>query len=493
MNTYIILGEVPFEHTGASFDENAPQVERLEAQFKKLFAAYKPSRADIPGTYGFPAYGMHVEQEDAGFGKLVKQLDVLAKQSKPSCAVALRQFPTYQEALRAHFIQPKYYSFQVDDGADNKSMMLCDECSFPKLKSIPKPFLVTKAALKKYEIFHAEASVVIVRPRVLKLFQDAIPGQFTHGDVAVAKTKTTGDDRLFWVRPNAYIGNCIRIIEGKQNCPRCNQETLRWVGSMDRQINHVGPGVFDDRLRCTSYEKQNCDFALLNDLAVGRWPAVVMSGALLGHLEANKVTGLLPLKKDTEIACVFSQAGELPLEASPRSLGTTEVSAAKATAERTSLEAARKRAALLKDLPWDFDTDGHIYFHLSTPEFVVMDPMTGEEDDGGPYKVKNYKKPGVYKLPVSAIQEADGRGVAVDSGTLAFVDNAFLASWIDSYEWKQARTKKALIDVAYHQKVAEEIGSRFGICTPPPRKFKSAFRGDGFYKVDASKLSFVSS
>ena len=134
-----------------------------------------------------------------------------------------------------------------------------------------------------------------------------------------------------------------------------------------------------------------------------------------------------------------------------------------------------------------------MYFYLTTPELMVVDPMTWEEDVGGPYRINNFTKPGVYRLPVSAIKNECGekRGVAVDSATLLFVDNAFFAELQDSYEWDKATASDGASDWNYHDKVAELIGNRFGICTPPPKQFKSKFQGDGLYGIDSKQINKV--
>ena len=127
---------------------------------------------------------------------------------------------------------------------------------------------------------------------------------------------------------------------------------------------------------------------------------------------------------------------------------------------------------------------------ISAPAFVVLDPMTAEEDSGGPYLIKNFKGAGLYRLPVSAIRstENEKRGVAVDSATLLFVDNSFLSDLLQEYEWDKAISKNGDYDWKYHQQIAEGIGTRFGICSTPPKEFKSEFIGDGFYTVDVKGI-----
>jgi hypothetical protein len=230
---------------------------------------------------------------------------------------------------------------------------------------------------------------------------------------------------------------------------------------------------------------------LIPDDSGKSWPTIIMSGALLAHLKANDVKGIVASTKSLEPRCVFSQKGEPTLEPKARTFaGTT--SPAKQKQDKAQLQQARQTTSLLKDVPWDCTHDGYVYFHLSTPEFIVLDPMTVEEDSGGPYVIKDFKGPGLYRLPVSAIKtaEEEKRGVAVDSATLLFVDNLYLDSLLDAYEWEKAMSNGAP-DWNYHQHIAEEVGTRFGICTPPPDKFKSAFIGDGFYKIVPKSVKLV--
>jgi len=216
-----------------------------------------------------------------------------------------------------------------------------------------------------------------------------------------------------------------------------------------------------------------------------------MSGALMEYLRINGVKGLCSHSKSLNPQCLFSEKGEPTLEPQARVIGAT---AQKPKQKDPKLiEAARKETVSLKDVPWDCEQDGHVYFHLSTPQFVVLDPMTWEEDSEGPYEVKNFSGSGLYRLPVAAIKEAreDKRGVAVDSATLMFVDNALYPDFVESFEWDKANTKSGDPDWNYHQQIAEQIGTRFGVCSTPPAKYKSQFTGDGFYTVDAKRIRKV--
>ena len=120
----------------------------------------------------------------------------------------------------------------------------------------------------------------------------------------------------------------------------------------------------------------------------------------------------------------------------------------------------------------------------------MLDPMTWETDDSGPPRVKAFKKPGLYRMPVTAIRSADEEsgGVAVDSATLLLIDGAFFADLQEAYDWDKAAGSNGELNAKYHQALAEQIGTRFGLCTTPPAKFKRAFIGDGYYTLDPNQI-----
>jgi hypothetical protein len=255
--------------------------------------------------------------------------------------------------------------------------------------------------------------------------------------------------------------------------------------------NASGPGLLDERFRVEHFGSGKSDIAWVGNLNTGDWPTLVLSGALLRFLEANGVKGFVPFRKDPEIECVFSRKGEPTLAPQPRTFNGPVETLNTGKPDIARLMEARRLTASLRDLPWDCSSDGLVYFHLSTPQFVVLDPMTGEEDDQGPYKVRAFKGPGVYALPVAAIRRGRGRGVAVDSATLVFVDNAFYPEFRERYEWDKAITKRGGFRVSYHEELAEEAGTRFGVCSTPPTKFKSDFDGDGYWTIDVKAIRRV--
>jgi hypothetical protein len=188
--------------------------------------------------------------------------------------------------------------------------------------------------------------------------------------------------------------------------------------------------------------------------------------------------------------CYISEAGEptmLAADVKPFAPATAAAAKPKAAAAAS----AEKPADAFAKVPWDFDKDGYVYFQLTSPKLILLDPMTWEQCSGGPYKVKKYKKPGLYRLHASAVRAADGadgRGVAVDSATLLLIDDAAFADLQDVYSWDDSNPYSTAGQRKYHAKLAADIGSRFGVCTTPPKKFKSEFIGDGEYTIDAGLI-----
>jgi hypothetical protein len=491
MKCYLITGEIPWK---LCFEKDQPHLKKMEAALFELFKEYEPRPGNIDGAYRYPVFELSVPADHEPFQKLLSEFSKIAKETEPPCAIVLREFPTAGEVSRARFTLPGFYERDVDEVSTfellNPTMVLCQQCHFPSLASIPDPFLVNKSVLKKYDVFEAAAGMLVVRPRVLELLKEAIGGQFDFGNAMVAKSKIkpTGDDRLFWVRPKETIGARIRLLRADRPCPACKRiKPGGWYGSTEDFVNISGPGVVDERIRVTHFGTGTADLALIDNSAIGSFPTLAMSGALMTYLEASGVKGFVPYKK-YPVDCVFSAKGEATLNPQPRTFGASVV-AKPAAMDARARAAGRQLAASLKDLPWDCSKDGHIYFHLSTSSFVVLDPMTGEEDDEGPYTVKNFKGPGVYRLPVKAIKHARKRGVAVDSASLVFVDNAFFPEFIEQYSWDKSHGPGGEFDLAYHQSIAEAVGTRFGICSPPPHKFKSDFAGDGNYTVDVKAVA----
>jgi len=496
MNIRFTLGSSPFSSTN-SFQE--ARLKKVQALFFEHFGDRKPRPGDPTGTYGFPAFEFDAPVDDPDTAKAISEFGKLVKKLKPSSVAVVRQTLTTEEGRRARFLEPyhlgnEYVADAPDNSPLNPSMFLCAQCNAPNLDHVPDPLLVNRSVLKSHDFFHTGQALVVVRPHVLDLLKKAVGDQIRYGraELAKAKGKSENPGPLFWVRPTKSIGTRIRVYPAKnsRSCEACKR--TYYFGGLDDSVNEAGPGLFDDCLRAENFGPAKLNIALLPERRqFGRlWPEVVMSAALLLHLKENGVKGIVPFTNQWPPQAVFSGKGEPTLEPEVRLIGGTKPKSHKAAKPAKSSEANRKLVASLRNIPWDCDKDGFVYFHLSSPSFVVLEPMTGEEDSGGPYTVKNFKKPGLYRMPVSAIKwaEDEERGVAVDSGSLLFVDNEFLPALIEEYDWDKAHTKSGAFNPAYHQEVAEKIGSRFGLCSVPPKRFKSEFQGDGFYRIDATQI-----
>ena len=341
--------------------------------------------------------------------------------------------------------------------------------------------------------------MLVVKARVFKLLQAAIGDQIETGEAVIAKSneKLAGDDRVYWVRPKTMlVDRSMRVFP--KRCRVCSRPLQSRVGWPAEFVNSCGSGLSVGSSQLESFGSTESDFVVLDNY-FGEiyedgtpnwyWP-MLMSGALLAHLKANEVTGFAVSTSQDPPSCYFSASGELAFEPEVRTFGTVAASAEVEREDAVRIEAGRNAVAALKDVQWDCDKDGYVYLHLTTPEVMVLDPMTWEEDSDGPYRVPNFKKPGLYRLPVKAIKDAEGkkRGVAVDSATLLLVDNAFFSELQDHYDWDKATKSNGSIDPKYHNEIAAKIGSRFGVCSAPSAKFKSEFVGDGLYTIDAKKI-----
>jgi hypothetical protein len=505
MRVQITLAEVPWKHC---FGKAPPHLKKFEPAFLDLLADYHPKPvANATGGYGYPTFELTAEPGDSRLNALLEELGSMAKRAKPRKAVAVWRQLNPEESKRARFLKPYYFSSFVDEDTSRRPLNpfseMCWYCSRamlegghnPDFSRLSAPFLVNKSALKNSEVFHTRVGLIVVRKRVLDLLQKTIGDQIICGEAAIAKSteQPKGDDRLYWVQPKAVIGKKVWLIRGSKKCPKCKRSFSELAHGVGDEVNQTGPGLRYQCYRVECFGTGKADIAWADESAVSLWPKLLMSGALLEFLRANDVNGIVAYTRQLPPEWVHSEKGELALEPQIRTLGS--VTKKPKQKDQALLKAARKETAKLKDVPWDCEKDGHVYFHLSTPQFIVLDPMTWEEDSEGPYTVKNFTGPGLYRLPVAAIKEAkeDGRGVAVDSATLMFVDNAFYPDFVEAYDWDKANTKSGASDWKYHQQVAEQVGTRFGVCSTPPAKFKSQFIGDGFYTVDVQRITEVTS
>jgi hypothetical protein len=501
MQIRITLGKLPWTH---NFDERLPYLERLHARLMDLFSPYAPKllKGVVEGSHGYPTHEMVVPPDDLPFEKLVNQFDMEVKKHKPRIGGFFTANPTLDEAKRARFIEPLLFGDSVDLDSNGRPLnpprrVLCEACKFPDITCVPAPLVVSKAVLKKQEVFRVSTGMLVVRPRVMKLLHDAIGTQIESGEAIITNSKERGirDDSLFWVRPKEMIGDRVLKKLGGQ-CPVCKRFLKRGIMAANDHVNRHESGLFDMREWVEHFGDSDSDFALLAGyngwIEDGKphwyWP-IVMSGALVAHLKANGVTGIAASTSQSQPECFFSKQRPT-IELELRTFGAAADVVKVVRKDKVRIEDSRKLVTSFDGVPWDCDKEGYIYLYLTTPEFMVLDPMTWEEDSGGPYRVPKFRKPGLYRLHVKAIKDADGkkRGVAVDSATLLLVDNASFAKLQDHYDWSNAVKANGSYDWKYHDEVVAKIGSRFAICSAPPKKFKSEFVGDGFYTIDTKAI-----
>ena len=502
MRFRITLGKLPWEWRSDS-KVHLPPLKKTHGRLLELFAPYGPKllTGTVRGSYGYPTHELSAPADDAKIESLTRQFDKEIKSTKPAIAGFFFAIPTQEEVKRARFLEPLFFGHAIDEDDEPlnpPARILCNTCKFPDITRVPEPFLVSKAALKKHDIFSTTTGMIVVRAPVLELLKAAIGSQIESGPAVIAKSKEklTGDNRLFWVRAKEMLGDRLLKVTSDQ-CPACKRVLSRGVGGMDKHVANRGPGLLDARDWLEHFGSGKADFAIMGgfhgsikDGISWHWP-ILMSGALVAHLIANRVKGISASTAQDDPQVYFSRKGDPTLEPRQRTFGAA-AAAGPADESSARIERGRQITASLSTVPWDCNKDGYVYFYLTTPEVIVIDPMTWEEDSGGPYHVPNFKKPGLYRLPVSAIKNAKKRGVTVDSGTLLFIDNAFFPELPEHYEWDKAQKPNGSIDTNYHNQTATQLGSRFGICSAPPNKFKSEFVGDGFYTVDAKAIELAS-
>jgi len=522
MRLRITLGELPWEGWNPKGDP--AHLTKLRQRLHELFAAYGPKRlSEKPTGMDYCKHEMTVAADDPAVEKLLEAFDKEVRKVKPNVAGMVEAELSPDEVPRARWLERLVLGDRVDVDAKGKptnaaESVLCTACGFPDIGRVPEPFRVAKAALKKQDVLATSRGVLVVRPDALALLRGAIGDQIEVGEVVVegSKGKAGDADRLSWVRPRQVIGAELDRRLG-ETCKACKRVLGRWSSMTSDYMNARGPGVHDKRRRLEHFGTGG-DLAVLggfsesikDDPHMGRrwsWP-VAISGALFTHLKSNGVKGIVVGSASDPVKPYFSRKQEATLEQTARTFGGgapapkgaaqagangAAKAGKKAGPKVTAAADAAAAAAALKDLPWDCGKDGYVYFQRTTPQLAAFDPMTWEEDSSGPYKVKGFKRPGLYRLHVSAIKEADGegRGLAVDAATLLLVDGAFAADLQETYEWERATDKKGALARKYHDEVAAKIGSRFAVCTPPARKFKSAFVGDGIYTIDVTGVERV--
>ncbi len=485
---------------------NKAALAKFRARLHEIFSAYQPRQlSEDSESYDFLKHELTVQPNDLAVEKLLQRFDAEIKQGKLPVAATIHAYLANDEVKRARFLKLFFYGDSVDEDSQSKPLnpinhTLCAACKFPDTSVIPNPLFVSNKVLKKQDVFSTSTGMMVVRPHVIELLKQAIPSQFESGEVMVMPGKkiVASDEKLLWIRPKEIVGNEL----GKRFpkiCPVCKRPLESRVFMFDDRIAQGGPGLYDERPRLENFGGGKADLALIDGYygeiqpdGVPRWHwNLAISGALFTFLKKNGVKGIAAAAGSDPVKYFGSAQGGTLLEPIARTFTASGKNTLSKTGSTLGFEEEQNVLASIKHLPWDWDKAGFVYFYLTTPEIIILDPMTWEEDAGGPYVVKNYSKPGVYRLKTSAIKNAKGtkRGVAVDSATLLIIDNAYFAKLQDLYEWENAIKADGTIDPEYHNKIATKIGCRFAICTTPPSQFKSAFQGDGLYRIDLKDIS----
>ena len=115
--------------------------------------------------------------------------------------------------------------------------------------------------------------------------------------------------------------------------------------------------------------------------------------------------------------------------------------------------------------------------------------------EGVCYEIPGFK-PGVYRIPLSAIRSAQDPDAAesavyVDTGTIFFVDADFRGRLgeIEARIWEETGDSYEIMN--RHEAVIEELGIRFDFLTAPGIDTGYDFQGDGAYCLDLSKIERI--
>jgi hypothetical protein len=503
MRLHLVIGAVPWDTLAKKIP---PYVAKFRERAVEMFSAYKAQQVTVP-PFNYERIEMQVAGDDPQVEQLIRQFDQELKRAKPAVAALVDSILEAGEEQRARFLELCVAGGSADLDAKseplNKSWpVACEACEFPDLTRVPKPYLVGKEVLKKAEVFSTITGMLIVRPRVLEILRRAIGEQIEVGEAQLVDARKALDEPVFWVRPLEKVGDEGHKARDQQ-CPRCKRFLHQWRSRVDDVIEERGGGVYDLRKRLEHFGTGKADLALVGyfggigkdtRLRYGSW-TVAISGALLAHLKASGVKGIRAAAETGDpVRCFLSAKGETAMESEARTFAAT----AKEPATRGGKRAAASKrkpatAAAMKNVPWDFDEKGYVYFYLSTPEVVVLDPSIWESDADGPLRVEKFTKPGLYRMHVSAIKRTKdaNKGVSVEGGALLFVDNAFVAELQDVFDWSKGIKDDGAYDWTYYHEIATRIGNRFAVCTPPPRKLKSQFAGDGVYRIEGAGIEAV--
>jgi hypothetical protein len=477
-----------------------PKMKTLRQRLHEMFAGYNPRRlSEKPKQAEYRKHEIDVTPDDPAVEKLIRELSRELKAARAAGQVSA--IPTAAELGRARWVPLLFYAAYVDDDSNGRPLnqfgrVMCEKCRFPDLASAPDPYLVNRNVLKNAEIFPTSDGLIVVRQRVLDLLKSAIGGQIESGEAKPAKG-APGGENFWWVRSKHRLGGDAEDESDVQKkCSKCGRAVARRARSFDRKAQ-----LYDARLHLPDFGDPGADLAVMDFYGEifpdgtrrCYWPMAI-SGSLFAHLKANGVKAIATAPGGDPPACYFSNKGEPTLEAAARRYAGGKA-AEKGEADR--LDQGRKIVEGLKDVPWDHEKDGYVYFYLTTPRVVMLDPMTWEEDGGGPYELKAKGfKPGLYRIPVSAVRNAEGktkksakgRGVAVDSASVVIVDNAFYADLAENFEWDKCTGTSGRLKVKYLDEVARRIGNRFGFCTAPGVGSGHDFEGDGLYVLDVKQI-----
>jgi hypothetical protein len=493
-----------FAGPGKNTADDTPKVTKMRARLDEMFAAYRPRRmSDDPDEHlENKRHELTVTPDDAEFERLLQKFRGEVKGAKLGGGIIACLEPA--EVKRARFLEAAFYGDQVDCDARwnplNKwPKVLCDVCKFPDITAVPKPFLVSRAAMKKQDLYEA-GPFIIAKAHAHDLLKKIIPGQFESGEAQVqgVKEKPAAADRLYWILPKATIGNESNKTV-RRRCKTCGRNLDERQRPWPTDAKE--PGLLELRNKVEHFGYTDADLALVGgfygsvnekgDGVVSWYRHKAISGRLFTFLKESGIKGMLVSQSPEANQFYISEAGE-PTMLAADVKGFAPATTAKPTKAAASPAMKKKPSDAFAKVPWDFDKDGYVYFQLTSPRLILLDPMTWEQCSGGPYEVKKYKKPGLYRLHASAVRAADGadgRGVAVDSATLLLVDDAAFADLQEVYSWDDATAAgSAAKERKYHAQLAADIGSRFGVCTTPPKKFKSQFIGDGEYTIDADLI-----
>lgn len=499
MKLRITLGKLPTKGWSFRYRDNAC-VEKLRKRLHEIFADYLPRRlSEALDDRDSLIHEMTIPDYAHAKG-LLELFDQEVRNLAEPVGGYFQTFLDQNEVKRARFLQLFVYGDSVDDeprGLNPIKHVLCESCRYPDLRQMPQPVLVNKSVLKKQDIFRGSTGFLVVRPHVLSLLQHAIGGQIDVGEAKLTgKKQLATGGRLFWVRPKTMIGEVIGT-RFPVRCKVCNRPLESRSVLLHDIVDSNGPGLCDARIKVKHFGERPVDFAVesgyYGEIQAGAppfwyWPMVI-SGRLFTFLKANGVKGFAVALSSGPANCYYSEKDEAHLETSVNAISPVSENSKILESAKAALESGRKLVQQSQSTPWNHDENGYVYLYLTTPEVMMMDPMTWE-DCGEPYRIKNFDGPGLYRFHVKAIKPAnEGKhGVAVDCATLMFVDNAFHASLSEIYEWDKAIGANGRYDRRYHEEIAVAIGNRYAICTAPPAEFKSSFIGDGFYTLVATQV-----